>query len=371
MMRQPSAAPDGGTSRADRAPQPHSSVSSFRMILALVSLGLIAACLAPGAGIVLEFPFFLLFGWALFLTRAAREATVVWPDVILALGALALLAVGTHRFCCWLYLSTAPPADAQPRAWPLRWTAAILALVLVMFIAGTAMIGVAHQVVWIARSDEGFVQWNWMMPKGARLAMSKGRMKQIGLALHNYHDAYGTMPPGGTFDRFGAPLHSWATHLLPYLDEGELFQGVRFDLPWNHPDQRAVFIKHIAILQNPAYDAQHERDAQGYSLSHYAANAHVLSANRGIRISEIPDGTSQTVLAGEVADRFKPWGHPVNWRDLKKGINKSSDGFGSPFAGGAHVLLADGSVRFIQENIDPDILRRLARPNDGEVIPDF
>jgi prepilin-type processing-associated H-X9-DG protein len=72
---------------------------------------------------------------------------------------------------------------------------------------------------------------------------------------------------------------------------------------------------------------------------------------------------STTILIGEVNANFKPWGHPANWRDPAKGINRSPDGFGGrPGAGGANFLMADGSVKFISERTSLDVLRALASP---------
>jgi hypothetical protein len=110
-------------------------------------------------------------------------------------------------------------------------------------------------------------------------------------------------------------------------------------------------------------------DAGGFGLSHYAANSRVLGSNRGMRRADITDGTSTTLLVGEVNANFQPWGHPVNWRDPAKGINKTAYSFGGPrSAGGARFLMADGSVRFISAQVSPDILRALATPAGGEEI---
>jgi prepilin-type processing-associated H-X9-DG protein len=85
-------------------------------------------------------------------------------------------------------------------------------------------------------------------------------------------------------------------------------------------------------------------------------------------MSDITDGLSNTLLAGEVNGNFKPWGYPANWRDPALGINKSPDGFGSPWRRrkGANFLFADGSIHFIQDDIDPVILKALSTPDGGE-----
>src|SRR5262249_41898578 len=111
------------------------------------------------------------------------------------------------------------------------------------------------------------------------------------------------------------------------------------------------------------------QDADGYGLSHYAANSRVLAANKGMRKQDITDGAANTILFGEVNANFKPWGHPMNFRDPAKGVNQSPYGFGGPRgAGGASFALAAGSVRFVSERADPDVLRALATPAGGEEV---
>lgn len=120
-------------------------------------------------------------------------------------------------------------------------------------------------------------------------------------------------------------------------------------------------------------------DGEGYGLSHYAANSRILGSDvtegrslmggRGMKIGDIRDGLSTTLLIGEVNANFKPWGHPVNWRDPARGVNQSPYGFGGPWrVSGAHFLMADASVRFVSENVTPSVLRALSTPAGGENV---
>src|SRR5260370_743998 len=52
----------------------------------------------------------------------------------------------------------------------------------------------------------------------ARRSQCKNNLKQIGLALHNYHDVYGSFPPAYFVDASGKPMHSWRVLILPFLD---------------------------------------------------------------------------------------------------------------------------------------------------------
>ena len=84
------------------------------------------------------------------------------------------------------------------------------------------------------------------------------------------------------------------------------------------------------------------------------------------------DGTSNTILAGEVSGGFMAWGDPENRRDPGNGFGTAPNQFGGPEAQrGVQMLLADGSVRFISENINPQTLKALASPDGKEQVGDF
>ena len=65
-------------------------------------------------------------------------------------------------------------------------------------------------------------------------------LKQIGLALHLYHDDFGTFPPAYVADENGKPMHSWRVLLLPYLDMKWLYDKYDFSVPWNSPQNLAL-----------------------------------------------------------------------------------------------------------------------------------
>ena len=74
----------------------------------------------------------------------------------------------------------------------------------------------------------------------ARRTQCKNHLKQIGLALHNYHDAYGSFPPAFTTDADGRPLHSWRTLILPFGEHRTLYDTIDLSKPWDHPDNNAA-----------------------------------------------------------------------------------------------------------------------------------
>jgi len=199
---------------------------------------------------------------------------------------------------------------------------------------------------------------------------------QIGVAQHNHVESYGQLP-SATAKRFdGKPglelQHSWATMLLPYLDEKRLFQEIDLVDRWDAPQNQAAMRTQLPYFLNPAMATRNSSQRiplETYGVMHYATNGRVAGVNSRVRFRDLTDGASHTMMSGEVPSRWREWGHPGNWRDARLGINKSPDGFGSPFPGGAHLLQADEAVRFVNEDIDPGVLENFANPRDGNSMP--
>src|ERR1700690_1532678 len=85
----------------------------------------------------------------------------------------------------------------------------------------------------------------------ARRTECKNHLKQLALAMHNYHDTYGSFPPAYIPDKNGRPMHSWRVLLLPFLEFGPLYDQYRFDEPWNGPHNRELAKLPIALFHCP------------------------------------------------------------------------------------------------------------------------
>jgi prepilin-type processing-associated H-X9-DG protein len=333
-------------------------VKKFGILICILAVGLILL----GVLVAPEAPVALCLGWISFLIRVVPRLSPDGPNVAVSLTALVLFTVGIHWLGRAWRRHAAGPAATAGTPWRLRWSLAVVALVFLMFTAGVAMIGVAHQLGWLLSSNQPLTT-----PALRSWSSSSFNWRALNEGVQGYADLNGKrLPAGGTFTPEGEMLHSWETEILPYM----WYDSRKIDrkLPWNHPSNAEYFRSIIPEFINPDLPSAPLTDGNGFGLSYYAANSHVLSANKGLRLQDITDGTSTTLLIGEVNAGFKPWGHPINWRDPTKGFN-TAQGFGGPrSAGGATFLMADGSVRFVSERVSPEVLKALSTPAGGEKI---
>jgi hypothetical protein len=285
----------------------------------------------PWADIVLQ----LVIGWFPFLGRVLPKLTIDWMGVLTAAFCLTWLLAGLHLFLRWFWKHVEKPIEPAAQTegrWPLRWTAAMVLLVVLMFVAGIAAVGVSHQTGWLMTSPEPLTESG--LRKAAERTLSTHNLHQIGIAAHKHLDAYETFPRAAIFDTRGRALHGWQTTLLPFIEQEALYQRIDLKIPWNHPANAEHFRTKVKYYLHPAVDS--DRDPRGFALTHYAGNAKVLGGDRALTLKDFPDGTANTILAGEAAGNYRPWGHPINWRDPALGLNTTPDGFGSPFRDGGH-----------------------------------
>jgi Protein of unknown function (DUF1559) len=334
----------------------------YRTVLAIVLSTVVILVLLSGGFVIwpLEMLFFLVAGWVFFLVRVGPQITLNIGSLLTGVLALMLFGISMHLALGWVYRATTPAGEGSLRRWRLLRTAGLASLVLLAFAAGIAAIGVVHQIVWLVLEPGPLTKGGREV--AARIK-SQNNMKLVALALHNHHATLSYFPPGYTVDVLGEPLHGWQTHLLPYLEQDNLFNQIQLDRPWDDQANHAAFCREIREYTLPNFGPQ--SDAEGYSLSHYAGNSHAFpgSKKKGLRFSDFKNGVSNTILFGEVSAGFRPWGHPLNIRDAARGLGSAVDKFGGPWPGGqTRFALGDGSVRSVSPNISPAVLKALATP---------
>lgn len=129
----------------------------LKALTILVILGVFIA----NSSLDLEIAHGLFLGWVIFIAREAPRLTISWEGILTAAVCLPLLAGSLHGLLKWFVNHRPRPAghEAEVGRWRFRWTAGILGLVLAMLVAGISMLGIAHQVFWIASSPERFKKY--------------------------------------------------------------------------------------------------------------------------------------------------------------------------------------------------------------------
>jgi len=275
--------------------------------------------------------------------------------------------------------------------------------------------------------------------EAARRTQCKNNLKQIGLALHNYHDNLNCFPPG---TMFGDDDYGWGAMILPQLDQANLFNQLDFT-----SDQGSLWIANVEIKRslylipgvndgvvstflcpsssailthspirpggaNDAPTSVASRTLGGFARSDYKGClgsgggsitgmfGKIKNTRMPTRIRDILDGTSNTIAVGEGTTKFARaidgpthpnvidfpvWigtnnqhqnvvaetgaNHiPNGGKQLDVAVlNQFDDCFASEHTGGVQFLFADGSVRFISDNINMELYKNLGDKADGNV----
>lgn len=190
-------------------------------------------------------------------------------------------------------------------------------------------------------------------------------LKQIGLALYEYHDEYGELPPAYTVDADGKPLHSWRTLLLPYLDRKNLYDRLNLAKSWDAPENVSVF-ENEAWMQCPSL-----RDLPQSHTNYLAIviDTSCLRPGRSLTLSEITDGTSATIGVIEVTAEYAvPWMEP---RDADEVILLAvTQNDSDPHSGIRHAIKMDGAVIPLHAKMTYETVKALATAAGGETIED-
>jgi RNA polymerase sigma factor (sigma-70 family) len=203
------------------------------------------------------------------------------------------------------------------------------------------------------------------LKESAARAQSANNLKQIGLAMHNYHDTYNEFPAHAIYDKDGKkPLLSWRVAILPYVNEKDLYDQFKLDEPWDSAHNKKL-IEKMPPLYEPVAGGK-----KGKGLTYYQVftgeDTPFDGANK-ITLNGITDGTSNTILAVEAKD-------PVTWTkpaDLTMPKDKDKlPGLGGLFQNGMNVLYFDGSVRFMPRDVRAESFRKRVTPAGGEIIDD-
>ena len=247
--------------------------------------------------------------------------------------------------------------------------------------------------------------------EAARRCSCTNSLAQLGLAAHNYefameHLPAGTINPEGPIRSEPVGQHvSFLVQLLPYLEQSGIAENFDISAGTYAPENAAARATLIPTYLCPSTPRQFNEDKSA-GLAHYAGCHHDVEApiaednhgllflNSEIRYAEIADGTSNTILIGEML----PGPESLGWASgTRASLRNTSSinagaaqgvglapappadeppalfvgGFGSQHPGGAQFCLADGAVRFLTNRIDPELYEHLGHRDDGAMMGAF
>ncbi len=191
--------------------------------------------------------------------------------------------------------------------------------------------------------------------------VSMNNMKQIALAMHNYHDVNGHFPPPAITDKNGKPLLSWRVAILPYIEQDAVYRQFKLDEPWDSEHNKKLLAQ-MPPIYAPVKTATKELFGTYYQV--FNGKGAAFEAGEKITLPSIPDGTSNTIMVVEAADPV-PWTKPD---DLPFDPPKPLPKLGAEFPDIFLAAFCDGSVRELPKNIDANKLRALITRNGGEPV---
>jgi prepilin-type N-terminal cleavage/methylation domain-containing protein len=204
-------------------------------------------------------------------------------------------------------------------------------------------------------------------------------LTQIGQAMLKYHEKYGCFPPAFIPDENGKPKHSWRVLLLPFMEQGKLYAEYRFDEPWNSPHNIMLGAKRPYEYRCPSHP-MHDSTLPTPEITSYAmvVGPHAISDGPAARRkADISDGLDKTIMVVEVV------GADINWlepRDLDVSkmtfhiaqtgdkLASTATDISSGHTGMARVLMCDGTVRSLRDDIDPKLLEAMTTIDGGETV---
>lgn len=185
--------------------------------------------------------------------------------------------------------------------------------------------------------------------------------------MHNYHATYNCFPAAVLTDEEGNPRRSWRIAVLPFLESTVIYDSYDFDEPWDGPNNQILEGARPSVYLCPS-----DPFAGPYDTSYVMIVGKGTiggEPNESVSMADIKDGTSNTILAIEVAGSGISWLEPHDMT-VDEAVTYITDpaatGQTHVHPGGVNVAMADGSVQFIPSLIDAESLRSMMIRDDGQ-----
>lgn len=195
----------------------------------------------------------------------------------------------------------------------------------------------------------------------AQAMQTSNNLKQVGLAVHNYHSAYRQLPAAAATDAAGNPIWSWRVALLPFVEEQGTWQEWQQDQAWNSGVNASLWVPMPRAYASP-------REANPASdQSHFFAVQHprgMMSGEAGLSFADVSDGLANTILAVYLPGRATSWAAPqeISLAELQAEFANVSPN--DPI----QVLFGDGAVRRFVTPLDPATVEAMVTRDAGDVV---
>jgi len=202
----------------------------------------------------------------------------------------------------------------------------------------------------------------------ARQAQCRNNLKQIGLALHNYHSVHRSFPPAYVADANGKPLYSWRVLILPYLGQDGLYNQFDKTQAWDAPENEAVL-----NMIPQAYRCPHNPNVASTATAYvgvFGPNS-MFQGTEGMPIRNVANGLSNVAMVVESSESMTPWSAPIDLDATKLGAIGTSAGPSSHNPqGGFNALMGDGAVQYIRDVTPMKVLSDLYNISDAPANQD-
>lgn len=179
----------------------------------------------------------------------------------------------------------------------------------------------------------------------ARRVQCMNNLRNITVALLNYQNANGSLPPAYTVDANGKKLHSWRTLILPFIDEQSAYDAIDLSKPWNDPANVAAHKKCPDVFRCPSSDM-----APGHTTYMGITGADALFCDAEPRQFSDVSNLSEVLMVIEVSTK-----DAVHWMAPQDTDESFVLNFGAEtelaHAGGTSAAFGDGSVRFLSKQL--------------------
>lgn len=195
----------------------------------------------------------------------------------------------------------------------------------------------------------------------------QNNLKALAIAMHNYHDRYKSFPPAYVADEEGTPMHSWRILLLPFMGRLDLYEQYDFNEPWDGPNNSRLQTM-IPTEYRCLDDVLGAVGETSYAM--ITGPGFLGDADNATRISDIKDGTSNTIMFVEAHGSGITWTEPRDLDGTTMSFLINTDQLGELQGHGTSVTAAfcDAAVHELPATTPPQDMRAMATIAGGEPV---